>query len=111
VVVLDVYLVSRLDEGDFGAETFGVGDERAGFDSESFGFITGGDGTGGIGHDGDNGNRAVTELWAELLLDGGEVGVKVEEEPAEGRRIGLVRGHASIFVFYSLSWQELFLYG
>jgi hypothetical protein len=64
-----------------GAEAFGVGDDGAGFDAEGFGLVAGGDADGGVGHHGDDGDGAAAELGTDLLLDGGEVGVEVDEEP------------------------------
>ena len=105
MVVLDVKLVPSLDEGDSGAEAFGLADDGSGFHAEGFGLIAGGDGAGGIGHDGDDGDGAIAELRAELLLDGGKVGVEVEEEPLNGGRAGDAQRHPSIFAVSLLPRQ------
>jgi len=101
VVVVGVDFMAAFDEDDVGAEAFGVGDDGAGFDAEGFGLVAGGDADGGVGHHGDDGDRAAAELRADFLLDGGEIGVEVNEEPVEvrpgvGARIGPGRGRGRL---------------
>ena len=110
VVVFDIELVARFDQLDAGAESFGLADLGAGPHAESFGLVTGGNAAGGIGHDGNDGDGAVAQLGAKLLLDGGEVGVQVEEEPADARLGGVIEAgeaeaHALIFAFCS-PWMK-----
>lgn len=85
VVVLDVELVTALDYDEARAEAFCLADLGSGLDAEGFGLIAGGDGAGSVGHDGDDDDGAVAKLGAELLFDGGEVGVEVKEKPANKR--------------------------
>jgi hypothetical protein len=81
VVVVGVDFVAAFNEYDVGAEALRVGDDGAGFDAEGFGFVTGGDADGSVGHHGDDGDGTAAELGTDLLLDGGKVGVEVDEEP------------------------------
>jgi hypothetical protein len=83
VVVLGVKLVAGLDEDEIGAHFFGIADGSAGFYAVSFGLVAGGDAASSVGHHGDHGDGAVAEIGARLLLDGGEVGVEVDEEPVD----------------------------
>jgi len=96
VVVLGIELMAGFNEDDVGAEGAGIVDEGAGFDAESLGLIAGGEADGGVGDHGDDGDGAVAELGSVLLLDGGKVGVEVDEEPVEagddGRGIRWSRG-------------------
>jgi hypothetical protein len=85
VVVVNVDFVAGLYEDEVRAHAFGFGNDCAGADTEGLGFVAGGDGHGGIGHHGDDGDGAAAEFGADLLLDGGEVGVEVDEEPVELR--------------------------
>ena len=89
VVVVDVELVAGLDEDDAGADALGVGDHGAGVDAEGLGLVAGGDAAGGVGHHGDHGDGPAAQLGAGLLLDGGEVGVEIDEEPVQR---GILRG-------------------
>ncbi len=100
VVVVDIDIVTGLDEGDRRAESAGFRNLGAGADAACLGLVGGGDGTGGVRHDGNDGDGAVAEVGAELLFDGGEVGVEVEEEPVETGVGGEWRFHEGIFAFY-----------
>ncbi len=92
VVVVDVDLVAGLDEDDLGAHAFGVANEGAGADAEGLGLVAGGDAAGGVGKHGHNGDGPAAQIGADLLLDRGEVGVEIDEEPVEaGAGIGLGR--------------------
>ena len=73
-----------------GAHAFGVGDDGSGADAEGLGLITGRDADGCVGHHGNDADRPAAQFGADLLLDGGEVGVEIDEEPvdARGRRPG-----------------------
>ncbi len=83
VMVVDVDFVAGFDEDDLGAHAFGLGDDGAGFDAEGFGLIAGRDADGGVGHHGDDGDGTAAQFGADLLLDGGEIGVEIDEEPVE----------------------------
>jgi len=85
VVVVDIDLVAGLDKDDLGAQAFGVGDDRTGFNAEGFGLVAGGDADGGIGHHGNDADGTAAQLGADLLLDRCEVGVEIDEEPVETR--------------------------
>jgi hypothetical protein len=83
VVVVDIELVARFDEFYAGAEPLRLADLSARPDAERLGLITGGNSTGSVRQKRNYGNRAVTEFGPEFLLDGGKIGVEVEEEPTE----------------------------
>ena len=89
MVVLDIELMTGFDEDDVGAQLFGVGDDGAGFDAVGLGLVTGGDAAGCVGHHGDDADRAAAQVGPVLLLDGGKVGVEIDEEPVQfGTRLG-----------------------
>ncbi len=90
VVVVDVDFVAGLDEDEAGTHAFGVADHGSGFDAEGFGLVAGGDADGGVGHHGDDADGAAAQLGASFLLNGGEVGVEIDEEPVEGGAGSLV---------------------
>jgi hypothetical protein len=60
-------------------------------------FVAGGDRAGSIRHDWNDGDRPIAQLGSQLLLDGCEVRIQIEEEPAyprlENCRDWLRRGH------------------
>jgi len=80
---LRVEIVAALDEHDVWAESPGIGDHGPGAHAEGFGFIAGGDADGGVGHHGNYADRAPAQLRAYLLLDGGEVGIEIDEKPVD----------------------------
>ncbi len=53
--------------------------------AEGLGFVAGGDAAGGVGHHGDDADGTAAQLGPDLLLDRGEVGVEIDEEPVEQR--------------------------
>ena len=76
---------------------FGLADLGAGLDAEGLGLVAGGDAAGGVGHGGDDGERAVAVFGVELLLDRRKEAVEVDVEEARSGRIE--RGS---------SWRELY---
>ncbi len=92
VMVVGVDLVAALDQHDVGAHAFGVGNDGAGPDAEGLGLVAGGDADGCVGHHGDDADWTAAQLGAHLLLDRGEIGVQIDEEPVHhgtGDRLGV----------------------
>jgi hypothetical protein len=75
--------VSGLDELYAGAELLRLAYLGAGPHAECFGLITGGNGTGSVRHERNDGDGVPTEFGSKFLFDGGEIGVQVEEQPAD----------------------------
>jgi hypothetical protein len=48
--------------------------------------VTRRDKTGAIGHDRNNSDRRISQRWVEVLLNGGKVGVEINEQIPEHRR-------------------------
>ena len=93
VVVLDIELMSCLNQHKVGASFFGFPDHRACFDAEGFGFIAGGDGAGAVGQHLDDGDGATTQFGALLLFAGREEAIEVEEKPVDEVVVGGARVH------------------
>ena len=74
------------DEDNLRADALGLAHLRAGPDAEGLGLVAGGDAAGGVGHPGDDGERAAAVLGVELLLDRGEEAVEVDVQ--EGEAVG-----------------------
>ena len=83
VMVLGVDFVAAFDENDLRAHALGVGDDGSGAHAEGLGLVAGGDAAGGVGHHGHHADGPAAQLGPDLLLDGGEVGVQIDEEPVE----------------------------
>ena len=70
-------------EDDVGASSLGFADIGAALDPELLGFIGGGDARGGVGHRGNDGDGFSAKLGVELLFDGREVAVEIEEHRSQ----------------------------
>jgi hypothetical protein len=81
--MVNIELMSGLDELNAGAKLLRLAHLGARPDTEGFGFITGGNGTGGIRHERNDGDGAATEFGSKFLFDGGEIRVQVEKQPAD----------------------------
>jgi hypothetical protein len=80
-----------VDDGDSGAEAFGVAHARAGLDAFGFCFVACGDAAAAVAGDGRDGDRFAAESGLDVLLNGGEVGVEIEEERAQRHACETVR--------------------
>ena len=80
-MIVGVDFVTALHEDDLRAHAAGIGDDSSGAHAKGFGFVTGGDANGCVCHHGNDADRAAAQLGTYLLLDGGEVGVEIDEKP------------------------------
>jgi hypothetical protein len=85
IVIVDVNLVARLDQLNPRTHAFCLADLRTGADPVGLRLIAGRNSAGGVSHDGHDGDRPAAKFRPQLLLDGGEVRVQVEEEPPQPR--------------------------
>jgi hypothetical protein len=83
VVVLNIESRPRLDQDDVRAECPGVGHVRACLNPVSLRLVAGSDAARALRIDRDNAYRLPTQLRSQLLLDGREVGVEIDEEPVD----------------------------
>ncbi len=108
IVIVDVNFVARLDQLQAWTHPFRFADLRAGTNPEGLRLVACCDGAGSVGHDGHDGDRAPAEFRPQLLLDRGEVGVQIEEEPPQaGPGILDAGGHALCSSFLRLSARPL----
>lgn len=84
---LDINLMARLDELDIRAQFTGIGNPRSCFDSIPFGLIAGGNAAGAVRQHGNDAHGLITQLRSLLLLDGSEVGIKIQKETPQGHEI------------------------
>lgn len=80
----------RFHQLDARAEALGIADLRARAYPKGLRFVAGCDAAGGIGHDGNDGNRPVAKPWLQFLFNRRKVGVQIEKEPAQTRLRGYI---------------------
>ncbi len=83
-MVVDINLGARFDDDDAGAAFAGLGDAAVALEAEFFRVGADGNEPGGLGEDGHDADGFAAELRPLLLLDGGEEGIEVDGEIAEG---------------------------
>ena len=81
VVELHVHVMPGHDGDEVRAAATSLADVGAGLDAEFFGFVTGGDGAGGVGVHRNDGDGLATESGVELLLHAGKVAIEIEKQP------------------------------
>ena len=76
--------VGELEDDAAAGDLAGLPDRRAGPDAQRLGLVGRGDAAGGLGVGGDDRDRPVPQRGVVLLFAGGEEGVHIDEEAAEG---------------------------
>ncbi len=92
VMIVDIKLMTSLDQDDAGTHAFSVGDDGAGFYPVGFCFVAGSDATGCVGHHGHDADGLAAELGPVLLFTRGEIGVEIDEEPIQIGGVLAARG-------------------